>query len=113
MHPIDQLSRRALLAALAAPAICSATAPGGKAVRFGVRSPLPKAGLRDLAQLVAGLGYDGIELGPEWLDQSPESLRETLRGTGVVVSAIVGSLQLLNPDPKLRAQAIELDRTRL
>jgi sugar phosphate isomerase/epimerase len=113
MHPNDMLSRRTLLAALAAPAILGAAAPGGKQVRFGVRSPLPKTGLRERARLVGDLGYDGIELGPEWLDQPTDALRELLHGTGVAVSAIVGSLQLLNPDPKLRAQAIELDRARL
>jgi sugar phosphate isomerase/epimerase len=113
MHPIDRLSRRTLLAALAAPAMLASAAPGGKAVRFGVRAPLPKAGLRERARLVSDLGYDGIELGPEWLDQPADALREALHGTSIAVSAIVGSLQLLNPDPKLRAQAIALDRGRL
>jgi hypothetical protein len=41
------------------------TAAQGKArgVRFGVRSPLPKATFREKALLVKRLGYDGIEIG--------------------------------------------------
>jgi len=113
MHPIDKLSRRTLLAGLAAPSMRGAAAPRSAGVRFGVRSPLPKGGLREKARLLMNLGYDGIELGPEWLEQPADSVREALQGTGVAVSAIVGSLQLLNPDPKLRSQAIELDRSRL
>jgi sugar phosphate isomerase/epimerase len=113
MNPIDKFPRRTLLAGFAALAMPAAAAPRSAEVRFGVRTPLPKTGLHERARLVKDLGYDGIELGPEWLDQPLETLREALQGTGVAVSAIVGSLQLLNPDPKLRSQAIELDRSRL
>jgi sugar phosphate isomerase/epimerase len=113
MNPIDKFPRRTLLAGFAALAMPATAAPRSAEVRFGVRTPLPKTGLRERARLVKDLGYDGIELGPEWLDQPLETLREALHGTGVAVSAIVGSLQLLNPDPKLRSQAIELDRSRL
>jgi len=95
MNPIDKFPRRTLLAGFAALAMPAAAAPRSAEVRFGVRTPLPKTGLH------------------EWLDQPLETLREALQGTGVAVSAIVGSLQLLNPDPKLRSQAIELDRSRL
>jgi len=98
---------------LAALPLLGESGDGGGGVRFGVRSPFAKTALRERAQLVKNLGYDGIELGPEWLDQPIDSLRKALDGTGVAVSAIVGSLQLLNPDPKLRAEAIELDRLRL
>jgi sugar phosphate isomerase/epimerase len=70
-------------------------------------------GLRERAKLVRSLGYDGIELGPEWLNQPVEDLREMLDGAGAVVSAIVGSLGLLDTDAKKRAQAVELDRKRL
>lgn len=113
MNTNDRFSRRTLLTALAAVPLLGKSGAGGGGVRFGVRSPFAKAGLRERAKLVKDLGYDGIELGPEWLDQPVDSLRQTLDGTGVAVSAIVGSLQLLNPDPKLRAEAIELDRSRL
>ncbi len=113
MHSTGTLSRRTLLASLAALPLLGESGDGGGGVRFGVRSPFAKTALRERAQLVKNLGYDGIELGPEWLDQPIDSLRKALDGTGVAVSAIVGSLQLLNPDPKLRAEAIELDRLRL
>ncbi len=82
-------------------------------VRYGVRGPLPKAGLRERALLLHRLGYDGIELGPEWLNQPAASILKELQGTGIAVSAIVGSLQLLNTDPAKRAEALELDRRRL
>ena len=83
-------------------------------VRFGVRTPFPKElSLRERAQLVKRLGYDGIELGSEWLDQPVESIQEQLAGVGVAVSAIVGSAKLLDTDPLIRAQAVELDRKRL
>ncbi len=82
-------------------------------VRFGVRTPLPQTGLRERAELVHSLGYDGIELGPEWLNQPVEDLHRALDGTGAIVSAIVGSLGLLDPDAGKRTQAVELDRKRL
>jgi len=83
-------------------------------VRFGVRSPLPKEmTLRERAQLVKRLGFDGIELGGEWLNQPLESIQEQLAGVGVAVSAITGSIKLLDTDPLVRAQAVETDRQRL
>jgi len=88
--------------------------PQAANVRFGVRTPFPKElSLRERAQLVKRLGYDGIELGSEWLDQPVESIQEQLAGVGVAVSAIVGSAKLLDTDPLIRAQAVELDRKRL
>jgi sugar phosphate isomerase/epimerase len=88
--------------------------PEAGKVRFGVRTPLPKEmTLRERAQLVKRLGYNGIELGPEWLDQPSESLQEQLAGVGIAVSAIVGSIKLLDIDPLIRTQAVELDRQRL
>jgi sugar phosphate isomerase/epimerase len=83
-------------------------------VRFGVRSPLPKEmTLRQRAQLVKRLGYDGIELGNEWSDKPLAFLQDQLAGVGVAVSAVVGSIKLLDTDPAVRAQAVELDRQRL
>jgi sugar phosphate isomerase/epimerase len=90
-----------------------AQSANARSVRFGVRSPLPKVSLRERALLVHRLGYDGIELGPEWLDQPLAAIQEQLAGTGASVSAIVGSLQLLNTDPRKRAAAVDLDRHRL
>jgi sugar phosphate isomerase/epimerase len=60
---------------------------------------------------VKDLGFDGIELGNEWLDRPVDSLQEELNG--VAVSAIAGSLDLLNTDAVKRAKAIETDRARL
>src|SRR5579863_10091864 len=66
--------------------------PQAPSVRFGVRTPFPKElTLRERAQLVKRLGYDGIELGSEWLDQPVEAIQQQLDGTGVAVSAVVGS----------------------
>src|SRR5688572_3701510 len=69
-------------------------------VRFGVRSPFQEKDLRQRALLLQRLGYQGIELGPEWLDRTPESILTDLKNTGIVVSAIVGSIKLLDPDPQ-------------
>jgi sugar phosphate isomerase/epimerase len=111
----EQISRRGLLMAGGAALTARPGAAQRKArgVRFGVRSPLPKASLRERAMLVGRLGYDGIELGQEWLNQPVEAIQEQLAGAGVVVSAIVGSIQLLDTDPQKRAEGVELDRRRL
>jgi sugar phosphate isomerase/epimerase len=84
-----------------------------RGVRFGVRGPFKTGDLRKRALLLQRLGYDGIELGSEFLDRSVDSIFSDLKGTGIVVSAIVGSIQLLDPDPAVRAKAVELDRKRL
>jgi sugar phosphate isomerase/epimerase len=82
-------------------------------VRFGVRTPLPDLSLREKALLLRRLGYDGIELGDEWINQSEAEITSELAGTGIAVSAIVGSLELLNVDPDKRRCAVELDRRQL
>ena len=83
-------------------------------VRFGVRTPLPEnMTLRERAQLVKRLGYDGIELGNEWSDKPLEFLQEQLAGIGIAVSAVVGSIKLLDTDPLVRARGVETDRERL
>jgi sugar phosphate isomerase/epimerase len=91
----------------------STESPQGPGVRLGVRGPFPQRDLRARAELLSRLGYQGIELGPEYLDQTADQIREQLRGTGLSVSAIVGSIQLLEPDPGVRASAVALDRERL
>jgi D-psicose/D-tagatose/L-ribulose 3-epimerase len=121
MTRLNHVSRREFLAgcgvavgsaALACAAGQAPVEPAG--VRFGVRTPLPeKLNLRERAQLVRKLGYDGIELGPEWLNQPVEAIQEQLAGIGIAVSAIVGSIKLLDPDPLARSQGVELDRKRL
>jgi len=100
------------VATLAAGAPLAQPQPG--IVRFGVRSPLPnQMTLRERAQLVKRLGYDGIELGNEWSEKPVEFLQEQLAGIGIAVSAVVGSIKLLDTDPLVRAQGVELDRQRL
>jgi sugar phosphate isomerase/epimerase len=116
-----KLTRRSLLAAGLAAGASSLSAHSvpyqklqPRGVRFGIRTPFPRGmTLRDRALLVVKLGYDGIELGPEWLNQPLDAIQAEIEGTGAAVSAIVGSLQLLNPDPQKRTEAIELDRRRL
>jgi sugar phosphate isomerase/epimerase len=114
---LRKMTRRTLLTASGAVLAGSTGAmiaqPAARAVRFGVRSPLPDVSLRERALLVRQIGFDGIELGREWLNRSAEAIQKELEGTGVAVSAIVGSIGLLDPDPEKRAQAIELDRRRL
>jgi len=82
-------------------------------VRFGVRGPFRERGIRERALLLQRLGYQGIELGDEFLDRPLDSIKAELAGTGIEVSGIVGSLKLLDTDPRVRAEAIELDRRRL
>jgi sugar phosphate isomerase/epimerase len=115
-------SRRDFLAtagvALAATVVRVSAGPGNQeakpsAVRFAVRGPFRERTIRERALLLQRLGYQGIELGDEYVNRSVESIQAELAGTGIVVSAITGSLQLLDTDPKVRARAIELDRQRL
>lgn len=87
--------------------------PHKRGVRFGVRAPLPDTALRERALLVKKLGFDGIELGQEWLNQSVESIQEQLSGIELAVSAIVHSIKLIEPHPQVCEQAVELDRQRL
>jgi len=108
------VTRRELLIAGSAAAAGRGSAALSESVRFGVRTPFPRElSLRERAMLVRKLGYDGIELGPEWLNQPVEAIRKELDGTSVAVSAIVGSIQLLDTDPQKRAAAVEVDRRRL
>jgi sugar phosphate isomerase/epimerase len=86
---------------------------GDGGVPLAVRGPFPEKGLRARAELLARLGYQGIELGPEYLEQTADQILEELGGTGIVVSAVVGSIQLLDPDPATRAAAVDLDKERL
>src|SRR5208283_3973470 len=107
---MNRIPRRQFLqqAALAAAVVASdrvvgaADAPAeptksrGPGVRFGVRCPFKTDDLRKRALLLQRLGYDGIELGHEFLNRSVDAILSDLKGTGIVVSAIVGSIQLLD-----------------
>jgi sugar phosphate isomerase/epimerase len=97
--------------AVGSPAGPAASAAAG--IRFAVRSPFKSKDLRERALLLQRLGYDGIELGNEFSDRSVESIRSDLKGTGIAVSAVVGSIRLLDPDPAVRAEAVEFDRRSL
>jgi sugar phosphate isomerase/epimerase len=111
-----KLPRRAFLGAAAALAAgCSSTGHGsGKGrVRFGVRTPFATKNLRERAELLRRIGYDGIELGPEFLADTVESIRAQLAESRIAVSAIVGSIKLLAPKPEDRQAGIELTRKRL
>ncbi len=117
---MDSVSRRAFLGAavagITAAAATSATEeqarPSG--VRFGVRAPFnSKMTIRERALLLQKIGYDGLELGDEFSDRSPESVLEEIKGTGIAISAVVGSIKLLDTDPAVRAQAIATDRRQL
>jgi sugar phosphate isomerase/epimerase len=59
------------------------------------------------------LGFDGIELGNEWTNQSVVEIQAQLEGTGIAVSALVGSIELLNTDAKKRQAGVDLDRRQL
>lgn len=82
-------------------------------MKLGVRSPIPGESLRKKAKVLKRTGFEGIELGPEYLNQSAEEILQKLSGTGIAVTAIVGSIKLLEPDKKGRQAAIKLDRERL
>ena len=82
-------------------------------MNLGVRGTIPGASLRSKAEVLQRTGFDGIELGPEYLNQPAEEILRQLEGTGIAVTAIVGSIQLLNSDKKERQAAIKLDIERL
>ncbi len=109
---MQRLDRREWLAG--ALALGSLKAESSSEVKFGVRTPFPSAlTLRERALLLKRLGFDGIELGDEWTVQPLEAIEQQLAGTGIAVSAVVGSIQLLNLDSEKRKQAIETDRQQL
>jgi sugar phosphate isomerase/epimerase len=92
----------------------AATAPAGAGkIRYGVRGPFNTKSLRERAWLLKRLGYDGIELGSDMLNRPIDAILSDLEGTGIAVSAIVGSIKLLDPDPAVRAKAVQFDRERL
>jgi sugar phosphate isomerase/epimerase len=81
--------------------------------RLAVRGPFPVKDLGERAALLSRLGFQGIELGPEYVALGVDGIRSGLKETGIQVSAIVGSLKLLDPDPNVRKEAVQLDRDRL
>jgi sugar phosphate isomerase/epimerase len=107
-----KITRREAL--MASAGLAASARAARRNVRFGIRTPFPASmGLRDRAMLAKRLGYEGIELGPEWLKEPADAIRKELAGSGIAVSAMVGSIGLLDPDAAKRAAAVELDRKRL
>jgi sugar phosphate isomerase/epimerase len=82
-------------------------------MKLGVRGPIPGRTLREKAEVLRRTDFDGIELGSEFLNTTPEEILQQLDGTGICVSAIVGSIGLLNTNIGARRDAIELDKKRL
>ena len=117
MTKTDSMTRREVWntigAAIAGAAGAGSVMAASRQIRYGVRTPMPEGTLRERATLVRDAGFDGIELGREWLNQPAEAIQKQLEGTGLAISAIVGSIGLLDTDPQKRAQAVELDRQRL
>ncbi len=107
------LSHAVAMCTLPSLACTSRPTPQRQSVRLAVRGPFPESDLRARAELLSRLGYQGIELGPVYLEPSADQILQQLSDTGISVSAIVGSIKLLDPDPEIRAAAIELDRERL
>ena len=89
----------------ALPLMPGAAQADSRGVRFGVRTPLPDISLRERALLVKRIGFDGIELGREWLNQPTEAIQKQLDGTGVAVNAYLwrASLDTINFIPLVSA----------
>ena len=115
------VSRRKFIAGLSGAAVFSLASGLSKAGQnrendvplMAVRGPFPSRDLGERAALLFRLGFQGIELGPEYLGMGVDGIRSRLRDSGIRVSAIVGSLKLLDPDPEVRAEGVKLDRDRL
>ena len=118
MTEIGGITRRKFLAAGSAAfaGAMLAAAPRGQAtandtavgMRFSVRTPLPHISLRERALLVHRLGYQGIELGPEWLDQPVDAIKKELEGSGVSPAALCYGSHgggYISPDPAKRKKA--------
>lgn len=82
-------------------------------MKLGVRGPIPGNNLREKAEVLKRTNFDGIELGSEFLNTTPEEILRQLDGTGIGVSAIVGSIGLLSTNINTRRESIELDKKRL
>ncbi|MBM3215151.1 sugar phosphate isomerase/epimerase [Candidatus Poribacteria bacterium] len=82
-------------------------------MRLGLRTPIPDGTLREKAMFVRRAGFGGIELGPEYNDMPTDDILRELDGTGVGVSAIVGTVKLLDPDPAVRRDGVRREHDRL
>lgn len=82
-------------------------------MKLGVRGPIPGKTLREKAEALKRTGFEGIELGPEFLNTTLEDILQQLDGPGISISAIVGSIGLLSTNVGARRDAVELDKKRL
>lgn len=70
----------------------------------------------DLAAKVAWvnrMGIEGIELSAGSLEMPPREVRAILDEHGVIAANVSGTFDLLNPDPKVRARAMDVMRERM
>jgi sugar phosphate isomerase/epimerase len=79
-------------------------------IRFGYGS---KDDFRSKVKLWSRCGIETVELGPEAVAYGTAELKAILHDAGLAVSAIVGSLQLLNPERSRRDAGVALDLERL
>ena len=82
-------------------------------MKLGVRGPLPGNTISERAKVLKRTNFDGIELGHEFLHLSADDILEQLDGTDIGVSAIVGSIGLLNTNVKVRRESVEIVKDRL
>ena len=82
-------------------------------MKLGVRGPIPGSTIRERVEVLKRTNFDGIELGAEFLNTTSDDILQQLDGTGIIISAIVGSIGLLSPNKQARKEAVELDKKRL
>lgn len=80
-------------------------------MNLGLRTPIPGANLRERVHFARRAGFDGIELGPEYSDIPTETLAREV--SPLRVTAIIGSVRLLDPDPDARREAVQVEKERL
>jgi sugar phosphate isomerase/epimerase len=83
-------------------------------VRLAFREELaPGDDLVAKVSWISEKGIEGIELAAGSLEMPPAEVRDILDAHGVVAANVGGSFDLLNPDPKVRATAMDVMRQRM
>jgi len=83
-------------------------------MKISVRASMaPGSRLAEKLSALTELGYDGIELHGDVLELSDDELARHFAGSPVQPSAMVGSLQLLNPTAAVRQEGLAEMRARL
>lgn len=80
-------------------------------MKVGLRTPIPGANLRERVYFARRAGFDGIELGPEYMSVPTATLAQEV--SPLRVTAVVGTVRLLDPDPAVRRDALRVERERL